>query len=151
MLGTLHALFVIVNYKTNFNEMKFSILLLISIILASMDATNLEVMKKEGIQQNTEKRCVSNLCILLFFSNNLLWFVKSFQQSKLYFKQRNYNRNFCTKKSLSSKNSSKEIGQNFGKIAQFNLEIQNGVLNVKPIKIITSFVHDMSRKALTKL
>ena len=150
MLGTLHALFVIVNYKTNFNEMKFSILLLISIILTSVYATNQEVMEKEGIQQNTEKRCVSNLCILLF-SNNLLWFVKSFQQSKLYFKQRNYNRNFCTKKSLSSKNSSKEIGQNFGKIAQLKLEIQNGVLNVKRIKIITSFVHEMSRKALTKL
>ena len=59
---TLHAhLDKIVNYKTNFSKMKFTILILISIILTSVDATNHEDVEKEGIEQNSEKRFVSNL------------------------------------------------------------------------------------------
>ena len=53
--------FKIVNYKTSFSKMKFTILLLISIVITSMDATNQEDVEKEGIEHNSEKRFVSNL------------------------------------------------------------------------------------------
>ena len=41
--------------------MKFTIVLLISIIITNMDTFNQEDMENEGIEHNSEKRFVSNL------------------------------------------------------------------------------------------
>ena len=52
----LYALFITVNYKTNVNKMKLTILLLVYIILTMDATTNQENITIEGIEQSSEKR-----------------------------------------------------------------------------------------------